>query len=183
MKRIKSLGDLLKEGVLGARGETDTFSALEIFETAKLIERKEEIFYKNAKALCKESELRDLYSQLEAWRAKQVKKISHIREMYSERTGEFFQITRDEQPNVAGMMASLAIFTNRPFLVEGKDVSEKKEKILLDAIRRGKEAIIYYSGLRDFAGDSEGKKIIDKIIGSENIYIETLNKQLAETKK
>ncbi|MHC4293888.1 MAG: hypothetical protein ACYSTX_06285 [Planctomycetota bacterium] len=183
MKRIKSLGDLLKEGALGAWGETDTFSALEIFETAELIERKEWNFYKKAKVLCKESELRDLYSQLEAWRAKQVKIFSHVRQIQNAETGEFFHLKQHEQPNVAGMMASLAIFTNRPFIVKGKDIQEKKGKILLDAICRGQEAIIYFSGLRDFAGDSEGKKIIDEIIKSEKYYVDILNKQLAEMKK
>jgi hypothetical protein len=48
MKRIKSLADLLNEGALGAQGEANTFSALEILETAELIERKEGNLYRKA---------------------------------------------------------------------------------------------------------------------------------------
>ena len=79
-------------------------------------------------------------------------------------------------------MASLAMFTNRPFVVKGESINQKKEKILLDAIRRAEEAIVYYSGLEEFAGDIEVKNIIDKIINREKHYIKMLNEQLAELK-
>ncbi|MHC4758933.1 MAG: hypothetical protein ACYTE8_09770 [Planctomycetota bacterium] len=182
MKQSKSLAELLKEGILGIWEKSKTFSALEIFGTAELIERQEMDFYKKARLLSKEPELRDLYSQLSSWREKQTKKIAHIREMFSERTGEFFYIEKGEPPNVASMMASLAMFTNRPFVVKGESINQKKEKILLDAIRRAEEAIVYYSGLEEFAGDIEVKNIIDKIINREKHYIKMLNGQLAELK-
>jgi rubrerythrin len=182
MKRSKSLAELLKEGVLGAWEESNTFSALEIFETAELIERQEMNFYKKARLICEEPQLKELYSQLSSWREMQAKKIAHIREMFSERTGEFFNIEKKEQPNVASMMASLAMFTNRPFVVKGESINQKKEKILLDAIRRAEEAIVYYSGLEEFAGDTQVKKILDKIIGREKHHIKILNEQLANLK-
>jgi rubrerythrin len=178
MKRIKNLGNLLKDGALGVRGESDSFSTLEIFEIAELIEREEENFYKKSAAFCKESELCDLYLQLAEWREKQANKISDIQEIFSERTGKFLHVVYDEQPKVAKMMASLAMFTKRPFIVKGESVKVKKEKIFRDAVRRGEEAIIYYNGLLDFAGELEGKNIIKKIIREERHHIENLRNEL-----
>jgi rubrerythrin len=182
MKRIKNLENLLKEGILGARGDSDSFSTLEIFEIAELIEREEENFYKKSAVFCKEPELRDLYLKLAEWREKQANKISDIQQMFSERTGEFLHIVYNEQPKVAKMMASLAMFTKRPFIIKGESVKVKKEQILLDAMRRAEEAIIYYNGLIDFAGELEGQNIIKKIIREERHQIENLRNELKSIK-
>lgn len=54
---------------------------------------------------------------------------------------------------------------------------ESREQIIKDAIRRAKEAIIFYAGLKDFARDPASKDTIDKIIKEENRHIRLLTEQ------
>ena len=50
----------------------------------------------------------------------------------------------------------------------------------MDAIRRSKEAIFFYRGLKDFARDPASKDTIDKIIKEENRHIRLLTEELQQ---
>jgi rubrerythrin len=75
-------------------------------------------------------------------------------------------------------MAGLAAFTIKPGSSGRLTGGENKEQIVKDAIRRAKEAVIFYRGLKDFARDPACEDTIDKIIKEENRHIRQITEQL-----
>jgi rubrerythrin len=58
--------------------------------------------------------------------------------------------------------------------------TESRKQIIKDAVRRAKEAVFFYDGLKDFARDPAGKNTVDMIIKEENRHIRLLNEQLEQ---
>jgi len=53
---------------------------------------------------------------------------------------------------------------------------ESKSQIIRDAIRRSEGVVIFYHGLKAFAGDPAGQGMIDNMIEEENRYIRLLGR-------
>ncbi len=77
-------------------------------------------------------------------------------------------------------MAGLAVFATKPGSLKGPLYRENRKEIFKDAIRRSKEAIFFYRGLKDFARDPASKETIDKIIKEEIRHIRLLNEELQQ---
>ena len=71
-------------------------------------------------------------------------------------------------------MAGLAVFATKPGSLKHAD----KREIFQDAIRRAKEAIFFYRGLKEFARDPSSEETIDKIIKEEQRHIRLLTEEL-----
>ena len=119
--------------------------------------------------------------RLANWRARHEKILAQRRKRFSEQTGEFGTFDPNNyvlsNPHV---MAGLAAFAIKPDSSGRLTGGESKQQIYKDAIRRAKEAIIFYQGLKDFARDPASKDTIDKIIKEENRHIRLLTEQLAK---
>jgi rubrerythrin len=76
------------------------------------------------------------------------------------------------------VMAGLAVFANKPASLKESHGRENVKEIFKDAIRRSKEAIFFYRGLKDFARDPACVETIDTIIKEENRHIRLLTEQL-----
>jgi len=77
-------------------------------------------------------------------------------------------------------MADLTVFAHKPNSSARLTGDETREQIYRDAIRRTKEAIVFYNGLKDFARDPASKDTIDKIIKEETHHIRLLDEQLEQ---
>jgi rubrerythrin len=77
-------------------------------------------------------------------------------------------------------MAGLAVFATKPGSLKGPLDHENRKEIFKDAIRRSKEAIFFYRGLKDFARDPASEDTIDKIIKEENRHIRLLTEELQQ---
>jgi len=77
-------------------------------------------------------------------------------------------------------MADLTVFAHKPNSSGRLTGAESREQIFKDAIRRAKEAIIFYTGLKDFARDPASEDTIDKIIKEETRHIRLITEQLEQ---
>lgn len=154
------------------------FNVFEIFQIAEKIDHNGAKFYIKTAELFDNPELRNIYYKLANWRARHEKILAQRRKRFSEKTGEFGTFDPDNyvlsNPQV---MAGLTVFAHKPNSSGRLTGAENKEQIIKDAIRRAKEAIIFYTGLKDFARDPASKDTIDKIIKEENRHIRLLTEQ------
>ena len=157
------------------------FNVFEILEIAERIDHNGAIFYLKTAELFDDPELRNIYYLLANWRAKHEKILTQRRKHFSEKTGEFGTFDPDNyvlsNPHV---MAGLAVFATKPGSLKGPLYRENRKEIFKDAIRRSKEAIFFYRGLKDFARDPASIDTIDKIIKEEDRHILLLNEELQQ---
>ncbi len=156
------------------------FNAYDILEIAEQIERNGIKFYHKAAQLFDNNHLRQLLGEQAQWCAKHIRIFARMRKRFSERTGEFGTFDPDNyvlsNPRI---MAALAVFTDKPGLAGKLTGSENEQKILREAIRRRKDAIVFYKGLSDFARDGHANEILAEIIREEKRHINILNDRLA----
>ena len=157
------------------------FNVFEILQIAEKIEHNGAKFYLKTAEYFDDMEVRDVCYKLAAWKARHEKILAQRRKRFSEQTGEFGTFDPDNyilsNPDV---MADLAVFATTPGSLKGPLDRENRKEIFKDAIRRSKEAIFFYRGLKDFARDPASRDTIDKIIKEENRYIRLLTEQLEQ---
>ncbi|MFC1794977.1 ferritin family protein [Planctomycetota bacterium] len=157
------------------------FNVFEILQIAEKIEHNGAKFYLKTAELFDDMEIRDTCYKLATWKARHEKILAQRRKRFSEQTGEFGTFDPDNyvlsNPNV---MAGLAVFATKPGSLKGPLDRDNRKKIFKDAIRRSKEAIFFYRGLKDFARDPASEDTIDKIIKEENRHIRLLNEELQQ---
>jgi len=155
------------------------FNVFEILQIAEKIEHNGAKFYLKTAELFDDPELRDTCYKLATWKARHEKILALRRKRFSEKTGEFGTFDPDNyvlsNPHV---MAGLAVFATKPGSLKRPYDRENRQEIFKDAIRRSKEAIVFYRGLKDFARDIASKDTIDTIIKEENRHIRMLTEQL-----
>ena len=155
------------------------FNVFEILEIAEKIDHNGAKFYLKTAELFDDPELKNIYYLLANWRARHERILAQRRKRFSEKTGEFGTFDPDNyvlsNPNV---MAGLTVFSHKPESSGRLTGTESRQQIIKDAVRRAKEAIFFYDGLKDFARDPASKDTVDKIIKEENRHIRLLNEQL-----
>jgi len=157
------------------------FNVFEILQIAEKIERNGAKFYLNTAELLDDPEVRDTCYKLATWKARHEKILAQRRKRFSEKTGEFGTFDPDNyvlsNPHV---MAGLAVFATKTGSLKGPLDKENRQEIFKDAIRRAREAIFFYRGLKDFARDPASREMIDKLIKEENRHIRLLTEQLGQ---
>jgi rubrerythrin len=157
------------------------FNVFEILQIAEKIEHNGAKFYLKTAELFDDPEVRDICYKLAAWKARHEKTLAQRRKRFSEKTGEFGTFDPDNyvlsNPHV---MAGLAVFATKPGSLKGPADRESRQEVFRDAIRRAKEAIVFYHGLKNFARDPASEEIIETIIKEENRHIRLLTDELAQ---
>ncbi len=157
------------------------FNVFEILRVAEGIEHKAAMYYLKSVELFDDSECRDMLYKLANRRAKHEKIWARMRKRYSEKTGEFGHFDPDNyvlsNPQV---MAGLTWFAAKPGSLTRPNGHKSKEEILMDAVSRSDETIIFYQGLKDFARDPASEDAIDRIIKEETKHMNLVTEQLAQ---
>ena len=155
------------------------FNVFEIFQIAEKIEHNWAKFYLKAAELFEDPERREIFHRLANWKARHEKELAERRERFSEKTGQFGTFDPDNyvlsNPQV---MAGLALFTKGPAISRSVAGREGKKEIFKDAIKRSKQAIVFYNGLKDFAKDPASKDMLEQLIKEETRHIRTLADEL-----
>jgi len=155
------------------------FNVFEILQIAEQVEHKGAKFYLKAAELFADPALRDILYRLATWKAKHEKIWARMRMRFSEKTGEFGTFDPDDyvlsNPQV---MSGLTAFGMRPDGADPLTGKEGKRQILKIAIRRANEVVIFYEGLKDFAGEPASKDAINRIIREETRQIHFLQDEL-----
>ncbi len=157
------------------------FNVFEILQIAERVEHNGAKFYLKTAELLDDPEVRDICYKLASWKARHEKVLAQRRKRFAEQTGEFGTFDPDNyvlsNPDV---MADLAVFATKPGSLKGPLSLENKQEIFKDAIRRAKEAIVFYQGLKNFARDPASEDTIDTIIKEEKRHIRLLTEELEQ---
>jgi len=157
------------------------FNVFEVLQIAEKIEHNAAKFYIRTAESFEDAELRDECYKLAAWNARHEKILAQRRRRFSEKTGEFGTFDPDNyvlsHPKV---MAGLAVFATEAGSLKGPPERQSKQEIFKDAIRRAREAVVFYHGLKDFARDPASQQTIDTIIKEEERHIRLLTEQLGQ---
>lgn len=155
------------------------FNVFEVLQIAEEVERKAAQFFLWAGERSPDAERRNLYYSLAAWRDKRRRAWARIRREYSERTGEFGTFDPDDyvlsNPQV---MAGLTSFGTDPSLSGRTGGRGSRAQILHDAIQRTEGVIVFYQGLKAFAGDPDSRMMIDTMIAEEGRHVRLLTRSL-----
>jgi len=157
------------------------FNVFEVLQIAERIEHNGAKFYLKTAERFEDAEIRDTCYKLANWKARHAKILAQRRKRFSEKSGEFGTFDPDNyvlsNPQV---MAGLAVFASEPGSLMKPLKREDRPQIFKDAIRRAKEAIVFYCGLKDFTRDQACKDTIDAIIKEETRHIRLLTEELQQ---
>ncbi|UCE47577.1 MAG: ferritin family protein [Phycisphaerales bacterium] len=157
------------------------FNVFEVLQIAERIEHNGAKFYLKTAERFDDPEVRDTCYKLANWKARHEKILAQRRKRFCEKTGEFGTFDPDNyvlsNPQV---MAGLAVFATEPGSLKKPLKLEDRPQIFKDAIRRAKQAIVFYDGLKDFTRDPASKDVIDTIIKEEKRHIRLLTEELEQ---
>lgn len=149
------------------------FTADEVFEMAEQLERDGAQFYRAAAESVRDDKMKDLFYMLSDWEIRHEKIFSGLRKDLTSR--EKSQVTFDPNDESSRYLKSL---------VEGMVSfshtlkAETAEEILKASIESERDAVKFYTAMRDAVPESLGKAKIDKIIDEEASHVKVLSEQL-----
>jgi len=155
------------------------YNAREILEIAINIERNGADYYRKATELFENEGLKKLLLQLAEWEETHIeafKQMAKSVETYIDELGDF----RPEEyiKITPRAMASLAVFSTGSDPEQMIRGLKNRREILEKALKFEKDTIIFYQGLKDFAGNSAGFDKIDQIISEEQKHIDIIQQSL-----
>ena len=157
------------------------FNAFEAFEIAEKIERNVAGFYRRAAELFDDPHISKMFRQLADWEKGHQQLFADMRKQLFQQSRELRTFKPDDSLLLeAQAMAGLAVFGIKPDPAEELTGNESKAEIIAKAIKKEKDSIVYYTGLKDFVPTRAGKDKLDDIIAEEMRHIRILNQSLQQ---
>jgi rubrerythrin len=153
------------------------FSARDIFEMAKQIERNGVTFYQTASKNVSGDKEKQMLMEL-----------ANMEEQHEATFADMEAALNDKEmmatvfdPNNEAALYLKALADTRVFFEKDLNTSSMKD-ILKDAIGAEKDSIVFYIGMKELVPEKLGKKRIDDIIKEEMGHIRLLSKELVSLK-
>ncbi|MBN1507693.1 MAG: ferritin family protein [Sedimentisphaerales bacterium] len=158
------------------------FSVFDVLQIAEAVETRTARSYLRVAERFADEERRGIFYNLANWRVKHRNTWRRIRRRYSEKTGEFGVFDPDNYVlSNPWTMAGLTGHGMNPNSHDSPSGSETREQILRGAIRRSRDIIIFYHGLKEFARNPDSRMMIDNMISEEHRHVRLLIQALALT--
>jgi len=151
------------------------FGVLEVLKIAERLEHNGRQFYTKIANLFIETSCRNLCEDLADWRAGRELTLARQRKQFGKQKAgvmpkdacDYFRIHPD-------VIADLSVFADKCYPPHTLTGHESLSEIVKDAITRTRQAVIFYRGLKDFAGNQQARTLINQFIEEEICYICTL---------
>jgi rubrerythrin len=160
------------------------FNADEIFEMAEQIERNGAKFYRRAAEQIETPDSRKLLLELADMEDEHEKTFIKMRaEMLKQGQIATVDPAFDPDGEVGLYLQAMAdghIFDTRKDLAESLTGQETTEDILIMAIGREKDSVVFYTGMKDMVSEKLGKDKINGIIREEMGHVTSLSNELAK---
>ncbi len=156
------------------------FNAEEIFQMAIQIERNGVEFYSKASQVVKNEKVRHVLEFLAQSEVEHEKIFSRMKEQFLEQHAVLEQFDPDgDTARYLQAMASGHIFdlTNDP--AESMTGNETERDVLMEALKREKDSIVFYMGMKDMVTQSVGKDHVERIIKEEMRHVNIISKYLS----
>jgi rubrerythrin len=158
-------------------GETK-LSVFDVLQIAIQVEENGVEFYLRAANAFTDPALVGLLKKLARWEKKHIEQFTEMRGRIAEQAGNEHQgqPIKTEIP-MPEMMAGLAVFGIHPNPSHALQGNETQERVLGIAVRKEKDAVVFYTGLKDFVSGLD-KAQIDEIIAEEMEHVCILQRAL-----
>ena len=140
----------------------------ELFQIAMKVERNASDFYKKAADLCDNVRASELFMRLHSWECEHLDAIGVMYSKYTQESwdsGEYLP-NKLETPEAA-LMAGLAVFGIHPNPSDELSGSENCMQAMDLAVRKEKDTIVFFKGLKGFMTDPEAHRNVDLIVDEE----------------
>ncbi|MFH1719915.1 MAG: ferritin family protein [Planctomycetota bacterium] len=160
---------------------TVTYSAFEVFEIAEQIERNGAKFYRAAAELASDSLVRGIFLQLAEWEIRHEKLFARMKRDNVGLSRQPGTAKAEELLPDPKAMAGLAVFTIGPVPGEELRGGRTVADILMTAVKKERDTIVFYKGLKDFISAGAEQDKIDEIIKEEMRHVTILERLLNKT--
>lgn len=151
------------------------FGVLEVLKIAERLEHNGRQFYTKMAKLFIETHCRSLCEDLADWRAgRELTLAQQKKQFYDQKAGLMLKDDSDYFRTHPDVIADLSVFADKCYPPHTLTGHESLSEIVKDAVTRTREAVIFYSGLKDFARNQETRALINQFIEEEIRYICTL---------
>ena len=156
------------------------FSADEILEMAERIERNGAKFYRLAAEIVEDPSGRQVLLELAAMEDRHQETFASMRAELGDSEKDTAVFDPDSEATLyLDAMADGYVFDQKADPSEELNTQVNSRDILLKAIGREKDAIVFFVGLKDFVGVKADKDKVEAIIKEEKSHIMLLSNQLA----
>ena len=156
-----------------------SLSVFDALQIAIQVERNGVEFYLRASRLFTDPALVRLLKKLAKWEKKHIEKFTEMRDRAVEEAGGKYQgRPAGADISVPEMMAGLAVFGIHSDPSHELQGDETREKALSIAVRQEKDAVVFYTGLKDFVSGISDRAQVDEIINEEMEHVCVLQQAL-----
>lgn len=146
----------------------------DVFKIAEKVERDGAAFYHRAALLFEESDVKNTFIELADWELEHEKLFALMRKQLGQ---EGYKIKSQDSSEYRAL-AGLNVFAMQSDPAGRLHAGLTREQIIKKAMRKERDTIIYYEGLKDFALGPIVKSKIHEIIKQEHRHIDILGRVL-----
>jgi len=159
--------------------EEKDLNIFDVLQIAIQVERNGVEFYHEAAGLLTDPDLRGLFKKLATWEKKHIEAFTAMRDRAVERdVDKRADKLGQVDVSVPEMMAGLAVFGIHPDPSHELKGHTTREKALSIAVRKEKDAVVFYTGLKDFVPGIDDRAQVDDIIAEEMEHVCVLQQAL-----
>jgi rubrerythrin len=153
------------------------FNAFEVFEIAEQIERNGTYFYLRAAELFDDLKTCQMFLNLAEWEKEHERAFALMKQQLSEQSRHAPR--PDDLLPDPRVMAGMAVFGIRSDPAEELNGRQNQTNIILRAVEKEKDSIVFYHGLKEFVPAGADKDKINDIIKEEMKHIVILDQALS----
>ena len=152
------------------------FNAVDIFKIAETIEGDGVKFYNEAAKLFAGEDVSKIFADLAEWELQHKKVFAEMREKITQQHPKLGPGTKEYKAVAALSTFSLWAEPYRQLINV-----DNRQDVVRQALRKEKDTIVFYVGLKDFVAENKDKEIINDIIKEEMRHISILTEALGSS--
>jgi rubrerythrin len=157
----------------------ENLNAFDVLDIALKVEANGVRFYEAAAKGVDEPQASGLLDQLAQWEQRHVRIFSDLQERLSRENGQ--RETYEAQcvrHSDAQLLAGLAVFGIQPNPWPELTGKETPHDVLGLALKKERESVTFYRGLKDFVPADSDRKVIDRVLQEELVHVKVLEDAL-----
>ena len=154
-------------------------TAYEVLDVAERMERNTARFYRRAAGLYGDPRIGKLFSELARWEKRHIQIIIEMKEHLSERTWELGYFGPERLDTDSSGLPNM-VFDEHADPSKELTGKESKADVLRMAIQKEKDAIAYYTSLKEFVLGEQNVEAVDDIIQEEQRHVRILTQSLEQ---
>jgi rubrerythrin len=159
----------------------ENLNAYDVLEIALRVEANAVRFYEAAARIVGESKAGALLEQLAQWEQGHIQVFSDMRQRLSKEDQQRAACeARPAEDSDAQIMAGLAVFGIQPNPWPELTGKETLRDILSLALKKERQSVTFYRGLKGFVPISEDQQTIDRVLQEELLHVQVLTDALAD---